>query len=105
MRPLGAVERRGLDRIDRIYGMDRRGGEGIQSFPEAGENVVGVAERTFPDHQHLPTQAAQVAEVLAVVRDVPGEFVGPEFPVGLRGGGDYAFLCRCQKQPWTKITA
>ena len=87
MRPLGVSERGGLDRIDR---MDRRGKTGIQSFPEAGEDVVRVLELAFPHHQHLPTQAAQLAQVLSVVRDIPREFVGPEFPVGLGDGGHFA---------------
>ena len=40
----------------------------------------------FPDDSHAPAEAAEAAEMLAVVRDVPRELVGPEFPVALGGG-------------------
>ena len=58
-----------------------------KGFPEAGEDLLWTPELAFPDHQDLPAQAAQPAAVLLVVRDVPGELVGPELPVGLFGGG------------------
>lgn len=46
----------------------------------------------FPDDDHPPAQAAEAADVPAVVGHVPREFFGPKLPVGLGGGGALATL-------------
>ena len=66
--------------------------EGGEEALEAGEDAGGVAELAFPDDGHVPAAAAEAAQVLAVVRDIPREFLRPEFPVGLGGGGDFTVL-------------
>ena len=59
---------------------------------EEGEDAGGVAELAFPDDDDAPAAASETAQVPPVVRDVPREFVGPELPVGLGGGGDFTVL-------------
>ena len=49
-----------------------------------------MPELAFPDDDHAPAQTADTGDVFLVVGDVPREFVRPEFPVGLGGGGDLA---------------
>ena len=51
-----------------------------------------MLELAFPDDQDLPAPAAQPADMLPVVRHVPGKFVRPELPVALGGGGALAAL-------------
>lgn len=46
-----------------------------------------VFQLAFPDDDHPPAQAAEFSGVLLVVADIPREFLHPELPVGLGGGG------------------
>mgnify|MGYP001099814085 CR=1 FL=1 len=51
-----------------------------------------MPELAFPDDGHAPAQAAEAADVPAVVRNVPGELLRPELPVALGGGCNLATL-------------
>ena len=59
---------------------------------DPGLDPGGVPELAFPDDQNLPAQAAEAADVLPVVRDIPRELLRPESPVALGGGGTLATL-------------
>ena len=61
-----------------------------EEFLDPGEDAFGVPELAFPDREHAPAQAAELAPMFPVVGDIAGEFIRPEFPVALGGAGRFA---------------
>lgn len=51
-----------------------------------------LVQLAFPDDDHPPAQAAEAADVPAVVGHVPREFFGPVLPVGLGGGREMGLV-------------
>ena len=51
-----------------------------------------VFQLAFPDDDHPPAQAAEAADVPAVVGLVPREFLGPVLPVALGGGHEMGLV-------------